>query len=219
MIFRRIAALVVPVAAAIVVGTGTTHAQPAAAPVPDIGYEAKLVGDRIITTLTGGTFEVAGNTVNVKDSAGNTAVSMPLAFRQDGLEFPMPHMVRDEGRVLELTAVKDYTRARPVPVTPVASLEENQRAQDAFLAQFGIATAVGGFIGLVIGAAAGLLLGCGASACVISPATIVAGAGIGSIIGTLIVGGPTLIIAGIDLINTLAAPPGTTKWMDQTGRN
>ncbi|MBF6438502.1 ammonium transporter [Nocardia cyriacigeorgica] len=216
MIFRRIAALVVPVAAAIVVGTGTTHAQPAAAPVPDIGYEAKLVGDRIITTLTGGTFEVAGNTVSIKDSAGNTAISMPLAFRHDGLEFPMPHMVRDEGRVLELTAVKDYTRARPVPVTPVASLEENQRAQDAFLAQFGIATAVGGFIGLAIGAAVGLIGFLGGA---FGLATVPLAAGIGSIIGTLIVGGPALIIAGIDLINTLNAPPGTTKWMDQTGTN
>ncbi|NEW38914.1 ammonium transporter [Nocardia cyriacigeorgica] len=216
MIFRKIAALVVPVAAAIVVGAGTTHAQPAAAPVPDIGYEAKLVGDRIITTLTGGTFEVAGNTLNIKDSAGNTAISMPLAFRQDGLEFPMPRTVRNEGRELELTVVKDYTQARPVPVTPVASLEENQRAQDAFLAQFGIATAIGGFIGTVIGAIVGLV-GIALGPTVI--ASVLAGAALGGIIGTVVVGGPTLLIAGIDLINTLAAPPGSTKWMDQTGRN
>ncbi|MBF6456399.1 ammonium transporter [Nocardia cyriacigeorgica] len=216
MIFRRIAALVVPVAAAIVVGTGTTHAQPAAAPVPDIGYEAKLVGDRIITTLTGGTFEVAGNTVSIKDSAGNTAFTMPTAFRQDGLEFPMPSTVRNEGRELELTVVKDYTKARPVPVTPVASLEENQRAQDAFLAQFGIATAVGGFIGTVIGALVGLTGIIGGPTVI---ASVVLGAAIGGVIGTIVVGGPALIVAGIDLINTLTAPPGTTKWMDQTGRN
>ncbi|SLJ39349.1 Uncharacterised protein [Mycobacteroides abscessus subsp. abscessus] len=31
-------------------------------------------------------------------------------------------------------------------------------------------------------------------------------------------GGPALVVAGIDLINTLTAPPGTTKWMDETGR-
>ncbi|MBF6206030.1 ammonium transporter [Streptomyces gardneri] len=214
MILRKVTAAVAPLIAALTVGAGVTHAQPAAAPVPDIGYEAQLVGNKIVTTLTAGTFEARAGAVDIKDTAGNVAVTLPLAFRQDGLEYPMPHVVRDAGKVLELTVVKDAAQARPA-ATPVASPFENQRAQDAFLSQFGIATAVGGFIGTVIGAIVGLT---GLIGGPIGIGTVLAGAGIGGIIGTVVVGGPALIIAGIDLISTLAAPPGTTKWMDTTGR-
>ncbi|MET9026942.1 ammonium transporter [Nocardia sp. NPDC004168] len=215
MILRRVTAAAAPLVAALTVGAGIAHAEPAAAPVPDIGYQAQLVGDKIVTTLTAGTFDVRGDAVDIKDTAGNVAVTLPLAFRQDGLEYPMPHLVRDAGRVLELTVVKDAVQAHPA-ATPVASPFENQRAMDAFLSQFGIATAVGGFIGTVIGALVGLT---GLIGGPIGIGTVVAGAGIGGIIGTIVVGGPALIIAGIDLISTLAAQPGTTKWMDTTGRS
>ncbi|GAA5099276.1 ammonium transporter [Nocardia iowensis] len=215
MILRKITAAVVPLVAAVAVGAGTSQAQPTAGPTADIGYEAKLVGDKIITTLTGGSFDVAGSAVDIKDEAGNTVVTMPLAFRQDGLEYPLPHAVRDAGRVLELTVVKDVAQARPAPATPIASPYENQRAQEAFLSQFGIATAVGGFIGTVIGALVGLTGIVGGPTVI---ASVLAGAAVGGIIGTIVAGGPTLIIAGIDLISTLTAPPGTTKWMDDTGR-
>ncbi|MBF6138714.1 ammonium transporter [Nocardia farcinica] len=215
MLFRKLSAVVVPLLAAVTVGASTAQAQPAPAPVPDIGYEAKLVGDKIVTTLTGGTFQVNGATVDIRDAAGNAVVTLPLAFREAGLEYPLGHQVREDGRVLELTAVKDASQARPVPVTPVASLEENQRAMDAFAAQFGIATAIGGFIGTALGALVGLTGIIGGPTVI---ASVIAGASVGAIIGTLVVGGPALVVAGIDLINTLTAPPGTTKWMDETGR-
>ncbi|MEV6392580.1 ammonium transporter [Nocardia xishanensis] len=214
MILRKITAVVVPLVAAVAVGAGTVHAQPAAAPVPDIGYEAKLIGDTIITTLTNGSFELTGNSVAIKDSKGNAVVTLPLSVRQDGLEYPLPHKVRDDRRVLELTAVKNTAQARPVQAVPVASLMENQQAMNAFASQFGIATAVGGFIGTALGALvglAGIITGPGVIASVIT------GASIGGIIGTILVGGPALVVAGIDLISTLTAAPGTTKWTDQTG--
>ncbi|WP_327112357.1 ammonium transporter [Nocardia sp. NBC_01730] len=204
----------VPLVATLTVGAGTTHAEPAATPVPNIEYETQLIGEKIVTTLTGGTFSVSGGSVDVKDEAGNAVVTMPLAFRQDGLEFPLPYAVQDAGRVLELTAVRDAAHARPA-ATPVASPYENQLAQQAFLTQFGIATAIGGFIGTAIGAAAGLI---GILGGPLGIGTVLTGAAIGAAIGTLVAGGPTLIVAGIDLINTLNAPPGTTKWMETTGR-
>ncbi|MBF6125016.1 hypothetical protein [Nocardia brasiliensis] len=211
MILRKITAAAIPLVAAVAVGAGTSYAAPAAPAANDIGYASNLVGDKIITTLTGGSFEVAGDAVAVKDEAGNTVVTMPLAFRQDGLEYPLPHAVRDTGRTLELTVVKDAAKARPVPATEIASPYENQRAQDAFLAQFGIATAVGGFIGTAIGALVGLTGILGGPTVI---ASVLAGAAVGGIIGTIVAGGPTLIVAGIDLIGTLTAPPGTTKWMN-----
>ncbi|MEV0031758.1 ammonium transporter [Nocardia sp. NPDC050793] len=214
MILRKITAAVVPLAAAVAVGAGTVHAQPAAAPVPDIGYEAKLIGDTIITTLTNGSFELTGNSVVIEDSAGNAVITLPLAVRQNGLEYPLPHKIRDDGRVLELTAVANTAQARPAQAIPVASPLENQRAMDSFASQFGIATAVGGFIGTALGALIGLT-GLVAGPGVI--ASVIAGAAIGGIIGTIVVGGPTLVVAGLDLLGTLTAPAGTTKWTDQAG--
>ncbi|MFE7796408.1 ammonium transporter [Nocardia sp. NPDC057440] len=209
MILRKITAAAVPIVAAVAVGAGTSHAQPATA--PEIGYETKVVGGKVVTTLTGGVFEVAGNSVDIKDPAGNTVVTLPLSFRQDGLEFPLPHAVHNAGRVLELTPVKDYAQARQAPLAAIASPSENQQAQDTFLSQFGIATAVGGFIGTVLGALVGL------TGIVSGPgviASVVAGAAIGGVIGTIVVGGPALVIAGIDLVSTLTAPPGTTKFAE-----
>lgn len=217
MRMRKLSAVLVPLIAAVTVGASTAHAEPAPAPVPEIGYEAKLVGEKVITTLTNGTFQTNNGIVEVKDSADNTLVSFPLAFRQDGLEYPLGHQIADEGRVLELSVVKDVSKARPVAVTPVASLEENRRAMDTFASQFGLATAIGGFVGLAAGAVIGCIIGlpAGGIGCLPGLAT---GASVGGIIGTIVVGGPTLVVAGIDLVQTLAAAPGTTKWMDQTGR-
>ncbi|GAB2714937.1 ammonium transporter [Nocardia thraciensis] len=214
MILRKFTAAAIPVIMGAAVGGGAAHAAPATL---EVRYETALAGNTVHTTLHGGFFQVAGDerTVDIKSAAGETLVTLPLSFRQDGLEYPLPHQVRADGRVLELTAVKEVAAARPMQVTPVASLEENQRAMEAFGSQFGLATAIGGFIGTALGALVGLT-GIVAGPGVV--ASVIAGAAIGGIIGTLVVGGPALIIAGIDLTNTLSAPPGTTKWMDTTGR-
>ncbi|MBB5913042.1 hypothetical protein BJY24_001909 [Nocardia transvalensis] len=211
---RKLTAGVLPVLAAVAVGAGTVHAEPVTG---DVGYETVLSGDTVRTTLSDGYFAVSGDerTVDIRSADGATLVTLPLAVRQDGLEYPLPHRIGEAGRVLELTAVRDVAAVRPVEVTPVASLEENQLAMQAFASQFGIATAIGGFIGTAIGVAIGLTAFVGG---VIGIPAVVTGAALGGIIGTLVAGGPTLIIAGMDLIATLAAPPGTTKWMELTGR-
>lgn len=206
MILRRIAAAVVPLVAALTVGSGIAHAD---TPTPDVGYEVKMVDGKIVAALSNGTFEVTGETVEINDAAGNALMSLPLSFRQDGREYPLPHLVSSDSRVLELTPVKNEAASRPVQATPVASPKENLRAQDEFLSNFGIATAIGGFIGTAIGALVGLTGIIGGPTVI---ASVTAGAAIGGIIGTIIAGGPTLIVAGMDLINTLNAPPGTTKW-------
>jgi hypothetical protein len=207
MMIRKIVAAVVPLLATTTVGAAVVHAEPAAT--PEIGYRAELVGNRVVTTLTNGTFEVAGQTVEILDNSGATVMSMPLAVREGATEYPLPHAVRDEGRVLELTAVKDVAAARPA-AQPVASPQENYAAQANFASQFGLATALGGFIGTALGAVVGLVTTLPTGVGI--PAGVITGAALGGIIGTIVVGGPALIIAGVDLINTLAAAPGTTQW-------
>ncbi|WP_278264626.1 ammonium transporter [Nocardia sp. AG03] len=211
MIIRKIAAVAIPALAAALVGTGISHADPVT---PNVDYRTELVGNKVVTTLTNGTFELTGNGVEIRDQAGAAVVALPLSVRDGSLEYPLPHAVSQNQTVLEITAVKDVALAKP-NLTPVASPAENYAAQANFASTFGLATAVGSFVGMAIGAVIGLVVGAAAGGVGAIPGFIT-GASIGGIIGSLVVGGPTLIVAGLDLINTLAAPPGTTQWAQQT---
>ncbi|MEU0538673.1 ammonium transporter [Nocardia sp. NPDC005978] len=205
---RKFTAVAAPVVTAVAIaGAGIAQAEPGT---PDIGYEARLVGNTVVTTLTDGEFEYAGNTVNIKDTAGNTVVALPLSFVADGLVHPLPSTISDDARTLSLTAVKDAAATRPAAVQEIASPIENQKAMANFSSQFGIATAVGAFIGTAVGALIGALISSPTGPGIV--AGLITGAAVGSIIGSLAVGGPTLFVAGIELISTLAAAPGTTKW-------
>ncbi|MEV6319732.1 hypothetical protein AB0M45_00855 [Nocardia sp. NPDC051787] len=233
MKLRRTTAAAAMVIGAMTIGMGTAHAdEPAATPDP-IRYSVKLVEKTVVTTLKGGTFELAKSSEDVeeddiykiKDAQGNTVLAMPIAFKVADTVVPVKPVVKDDSTVLELTPDQGVTVPKDKPVNtvnvvaqPIASPLENQRAQNEFASQFGIATAVGGFLGTAVGVVLGGVIGCILGlpflgvGCI--PAAI-AGAGIGGILGTVAVGGPALLIAGMDLINTLQAPDGTTKWADQ----
>ncbi len=212
------------VASALVIGALTTglttaHADPAPAP-EQIKYSVKLVDKTVVTTLQGGTFRLAEDQKSyaVTDSRGETVVSMPTDVQVDGTEIPVVPVVKNDGTQLELTPQRTMTSDHPVMVKPVASPMEDQMAMNEFTTQFGIATAVGGFVGTAIGVVVGGITGCIlglpllAIGCI--PAAI-AGAGIGGVLGTIALGGPALGIASMDLVQTMQAAPGTSKWANQ----
>ncbi|KAA8890207.1 hypothetical protein F3087_02540 [Nocardia colli] len=229
MNLRRTTAGAALVIGAMTIGLGTAHAEPVAAPA-DLNYSVKLVDKTVVASLKGGTFSITekdGATAtdpklsiaNVKDGQGNTLVSFPLDVDVDGRLVPVKTEVKKDGTVLEVTPQKPadlVVTDKPVVAKPsvaqdIASPMENQRAQNEFASNFGIATAIGGFVGTAIGATIG---------CIITiPAFclpgLVAGAGIGGILGTIAVGGPALIAAGLELMNTFQAADGTTKWADK----
>jgi hypothetical protein len=151
--------------------------------------------------------------VDVKDSDGHTVLTLPLDFRVADTGIPVQSELTKDSTVLELTPQKPegLTISQPLVAKPVASLVENQRARNEFASQFGLATAIGGFIGTALGATIGCVLTI-AAGCI---AGFVTGAGIGGILGTVIAGGPVLVAAGIDLLTTLQAADGTTKWADK----
>jgi hypothetical protein len=226
----------VPAAAMVIgamtIGLGSAHAEPAApAPEPPVSYSIKLVDKTVVTTLKGGTFELAKSSedvkendlYNIKDDRGNLLVSLPVGFKVGESEVPVKPVLKNDNKVLELTpeqgvAVDQKVNTVNVVAKPIASAIENQRAQNEFASQFGIATAVGGFLGtatgVIIGGVVGCILGLPLLGVGCIPAAI-AGAGIGGILGTIAVGGPALAIAGMDLVNTLQAADGTTKWADK----
>ncbi|WP_415975828.1 ammonium transporter [Rhodococcus sp. 077-4] len=206
------------VAAAMGLASGTAYAQAPAEPsatVPDTNYSVELEDRTIVTTIDAGVFKIAddGKTVDVLDAADKTLVTLPLSFNLGGLNFPYEQNVDNDGKTLRLIPNLDFTKAsansRSIGATTVASPEENLKAQQNFASQLGIATAIGGFTGTAIGAVVG---GLGFLGGPVGLASVPLGATLGGIAGTIIAGGPTLVVAGIDLINTLNAAPGTTVW-------
>ncbi len=209
---------------ALTIGMTSAHADadPAPAQPAGINYSTKLVdGKTVVSTVRNGSFELTeqeGATpedpkttlVNVKDIAGATVIQFPLSFTLAGVEVPVKPELKDDGKVLELTPEKPAAQvvAQPVAVKPIASPTENQKAMNNFSSQFGMATAIGSFVGMAAGAAIGCLVTVVAG-CIPG---LVAGAGIGGILGTIGVGGPALLAAGIELVQVMQAPDGTTKW-------
>ncbi|QDQ91033.1 ammonium transporter [Rhodococcus sp. WB9] len=227
MKLRRIVTTSALLVGVLATGSGVADAEPVAEPGTEIGYESHIEDRTVVTTLDAGAFALAsdGKSVAIKDAGGATVVSLPLAYRFDGLQFPFEEEITEDGKTLRLTPSVDKAEATPISpedrITPialhdVASIDENTRAQSAFQQQLGIAMTVGSLGGTIVGGILGFAVGC----VVGTPVAVfgclpfgVTGAGIGALLGTIVVGGPTLAIAGIDLINTLNAPPGTTKWV------
>jgi len=209
MKFTRIAAIASLVLASAVIGAGAVPAAPAAAP-QEIHYETKLVDKAVVTTLDGGVFKISDDkrTIEITDSAGNAVVRMPLSFNLSNVSHPLEAAIEGDGTVLKMTPDMNQARAWPIFVRPVASPAEDQKALSTFSSYFGIGTAIGTFLGTAAGAAIGCLVTLPAG-CI--PGVAV-GASLGAIVGTVVVGGPVMIYAGQDLVSTLTAPPGTSKY-------
>ncbi|MBF6175506.1 hypothetical protein [Nocardia blacklockiae] len=241
MKFRSSTAVGALAIGALTVGLGTAHAEPAApAEHTDktIGYSVAQEDKTVVARLgNGGTFELvappaatateiaaeatepAPTQVNVKDDKGNTVLSFPLEYTITGQRIPVASELKEDGKVLAVTPERPAGLPTDQPLNvkpvakPIASPVENQRALTDFSTYFGLSTAIGGFVGTAIGAVVGCALGLigVVVGCLVGLPT---GAAIGGILGTIVVGGPTLVAAGTDLVSTLNAPPGTTKWTD-----
>lgn len=229
------------VTGSLAMGFGTAHAEPAAEAPKTVNYAVQLKDKTVVATINGGSFSVVEKDVSpeeanateqapsapagepiaaetektkvieIKDSEDKLVASLPLEFTAGGTEIPVVSEIKQGGTVLEITPEKPVGSENGQPqqvmqpvAKPIASPAENQMAVSEFSGNFGLATAIGGFIGTAVGFVVG---------CVVIPALgCLPGAGIGGIIGTIAVGGPTLIAAGVELINTMQAAPGTTKW-------
>lgn len=223
MNMRRLTATAALAIGSLAVWTGTALADPTLPADPpaaeqgaeEIGYEAHIEDDTVVTTLDAGAFRVAddGKTVAVQDSQGNDLLILPLTFYLGDQQLPLESEVTEDGKVLKLIpGTPEPAVEKPAGLfNSVASPLENQRASQEFQTQLGLATGVGGLVGGLIGAAIGCVLGLPGLivGCLPLAAT---GFGLGSLVGTVVAGGPTLVVAGIDLVNTLNAPPGSTRW-------
>jgi hypothetical protein len=217
MKLRKIAVLAMLVTAAMGISSATSNADPVT---PDVQYDAKIVDKDVVTTLQNGMFAISedGKSVAVKDATGHDLVTLPLSYNLGDFEFPILQRVSADAKTLTMTAVTDVAQAVPrSALHNVATPLEEQQAYGQFSAKLGIAMAAGGLVGLTVGAVIGGIIGAigllgGPVALVTILTGITIGAGVGSVVGTIAAGGPTLIAAGIELINTLGAPNCSTRY-------
>lgn len=236
MNFRSTTAAAALVIGAMTAAMGTSYAEPAAAPAPaqDIKYSVKLVDKTVVATLQNGTFSIVeqpGETpeapktkvAEIKDTTGAVVVSLPIQFSVAGADVPTKAEVAKDSTVLELTPEKPAgvdLAGQPVGVKPVvkaesiASVQENQKAINDFSSKFSIGTAIGTFVGTAIGAVVGCVFGLPlfGVGCL---AGLPLGAAVGGIVGMVAIGGPTLLAAGIELLQVIQAPEGTTAWAEK----
>ncbi|GGG28333.1 hypothetical protein GCM10007304_47720 [Rhodococcoides trifolii] len=209
MNLRRLVATSALVIASMGVYAGTAYADPTPPATTDgasdINYSAKVEGQGVVTTVDAGVFKVTddGKSVELLDNKNNSVLVLPVSLNLNGIEFPFETTITNEGRTVTLFPNMAAPSIAPAE-TQVASPDENLKAMQNFTSQLGLASAIGGLTGTIIGAVVGGIIFPGVG--------LVTGAGVGGVLGTIAAGGPTLVIAGIDYLNTLNAAPGTTQW-------
>ncbi|MEU1953500.1 hypothetical protein [Nocardia rhamnosiphila] len=213
-------------ATGVVVGMTTASADPNPTPPAAVGYQAALVEKSVVTTLDHGTFALqdAGASIAIRNTAGDVVDTLPLVYSLDGQRLPLRQNISADRRTLTITP--DTSRLNRAALQPVASPLENQLAMNDLINAVSISTSLGTLVGTAVGAIAGIGVGIvlsGAACVALSLGCIVAvlpimslTAGVGGIAGLIIAGGPTAAAAAFEYVTTLNAPPGASKYAEQT---
>ncbi|MFQ6325865.1 hypothetical protein ACLMAL_06970 [Nocardia sp. CWNU-33] len=225
MKFGRSAFIAALAATSTVSVAATAHARPNQ-PEPVASYHAAVVDQSVVTTLDHGTFALTGTggSVAVRNAAGGLLDTLPLTYSLDGRMLGLRHQISRDGRTLTITP--DTTGLDRTALRPVASPVENQLAMNDLINAVSISTSLGTLIGTALGAIAGIGVGIaisGAACVALSLGCVVAvlpimslAAAAGGITGLIIAGGPISTAAAFDYLTILNAPPGTSKYAEQT---
>lgn len=210
-------ALTVALTAAAMTAVATTA--PAATADTDSGWRATVTENAVITTLDTGRFVLSADNRSVTVHSGDQQLAhLPLAFRMDGVEYPVHQEISADGQRLTLTPDRAVRAA-----APVASPLENQLALGALASKLTTNTLVGTIGGTVIGLLVGAVIGFGSClvvgpACLATaPAALAAFAGAGGLVGTLLGGGSALADGLWTYLSTVQAAPGESAYADQDG--
>ncbi|BAD58251.1 hypothetical protein [Nocardia farcinica] len=224
MKLRRSALTAALAVTGVLVGAAPAHTEPGQS--PPVSYQAALVEKSVVTTLDHGTFALQneGGAVAVRDAAGEVLDTVPLTYSLDGQRLALRHEISHDGRTLTITP--DTTGLDRAALRPVASPLENQLAMNDLINAVSISTSLGTLVGTAVGAIAGIGVGIvlsGAACAVLSLGCVVAvlpimslTAGVGGIAGLILAGGPAGIAAAFEYVTTLNAPPGGSKYAEQT---
>ncbi|WP_454198667.1 hypothetical protein [Nocardia sp. Marseille-Q1738] len=219
MNYRTTSLAAIAMAGTLAIAVAPAQAEPAA----PTGFRATVVGNSVVATLDGGTFAVSADrhSITIHDTGGQPVTTMPLAFLLDGRRGPIHEQISGDGHTLTLTP--DRTGIALDSPRPVASPMENQLAFNDFADNMARGPLIGTIIGTVLGALVGAAIGLGSCLVVgpgclaTTPAAILAFAGAGGVVGTLVLGGAAMADGLWKYVTTLQAPPGQSPYAHQDG--
>ncbi|MGW6036072.1 glycine zipper family protein [Gordonia terrae] len=206
--------------ATITVFAGTAQAAPQQAPKPT--YDASWNSSSLTLAVHNASISTRNGNLSIRDLAGRELVRMPLTYGKEFQQFPID--TRASGNKVTLIPSKDASRATAIDPVKVESLrdaarhnvaapqtrqERDDQALERFRSQLGAGTSIGTLVGTVVGAIVGGVIGCalGIVAAVVGCLVGVApAAAIGGLVGLSLVGGGTLIGAGIHYFQTINSP-------------
>ncbi|WP_279099463.1 glycine zipper family protein [Gordonia bronchialis] len=172
--------------------------------------------------LQNGSAQVRAGELMIRDRTGADVGRVPLSYRMENRQYPIA--VRVVGRTVTLTPVRDISRstalnprevervrvaARNQQGKPTTRQERDDQALSRFNQQLQAGMTISALVGLTIGAVVGGTLGCilGIAAAVIGCLVAVApAAGLGGIVGTIVGGGGSVIVGGIQYFRTITSP-------------
>ncbi|MFI1916686.1 hypothetical protein [Nocardia sp. NPDC020380] len=233
MSMRTLTAVTLPVIATVGLGAGAANATPDTPDQVAIHYTVNRSGDSAVLTAPGARLSTDDNQLVIRDSAGNIAASIPLAYRMDATAYPIA--LRIDGDTATLTptrtdgvAVSDP--AGPSDLVPAAKLDSiaeafTLRDQQALLAlaqRATIGSVTSAVLGAIVGGGAGCLLGAAVGATTAGVATLLAGllpgaaigclvgmgtlGPIGAVGGLILAGGPILAWSAFQYFSTIMSP-------------
>lgn len=221
----RLVATGVAVATAVAGGVGAS-AHVAAEPTSQVPYRIQIAADSVQLTVAKGSVAVEDGQLVIRTSSGEPAMIRPLHFFLGDRAFPIT--ATTAGRTATLTPVTDVAKSTKADEGEVATAkakakryhwvidgpQTRQQRDDEALKKFVKTTGDGRLIGMVVGIAIGAVLG-GFVGCVLAgiisigigcPAGFMMGVSLGSFAGSLLVGGGSVIHAGIEYFDTINSP-------------
>jgi hypothetical protein len=210
------AIIAVPVAAlATLMAAGTAQAAPA--PTSQVHYSITKEADSVLFATSDGKLVTTGDALQLVDAHGRVAAQLPLVYRLNNLQYPIKAAV--EGNRARLTPQRaGGTPAADVTRTGATTLNQNKAAAaqspqavgaaalGQLVQQLTVGSITGSMVGTIVGATLGCLGGLAVGAAATAPVAWLLGAGplagcigggvllapVGTIAGTMLIGGPVL---------------------------
>jgi len=191
---------------------------------PAVHYRISTSADAVNISVSDGTISRDASDIVIKNAAGQSVFRLGLRYRKEYLEFPIDASVSRQ--TASLVPSRDIARSRPIDPVQVNSVravaaqnappkqtrqQRDREALDQFNSVLSAGMTVSSLVGLAIGAVVGGIAGCAIAGVTLTPlgcvfAGIPVGAGVGSIIGVILGGGGTLIVAAIQYFQTINSP-------------
>ncbi|MFW0797557.1 glycine zipper family protein [Gordonia sp. CPCC 205515] len=215
----RILAVISFVTVAITTLGGVAHAAPT--PTSPVQFRVSTTANTLVVTVDHGSVSTAGGKFAIRNLAGETVFSMPLAYRKEYRQFPID--AHTSGRSATLIPSRDVSRSVAVDPAGVDALrvkaaqivgpQTRQQRDDEALARFsgvlGAGLTISSIVGTALGAIVGGVIGCipglvaALAGCIPGFLT---GASIGSVVGLILGGGGSLVGAAIQYFMTITSP-------------